>query len=249
MSKLKTFITNEIQDYKVLLRNVPPLVMIFFVTTIIVMNLLANKELLNVSWLALDCGFTVSWASFLCMDMLTKRFGGKAAAKLSILATGINLLVCLVFYLISLIPGNWGQFYNYNDQIVNDVINNTIGGTWYVLLGSTVAFIVSSVVNSVINTGVGKLLKTNTFKTFAARSYISTAIGQFVDNFIFAMIVSHTFFGWSMKQVIMCSLTGAIAELLAEVIFSPLGWKVCKKWEKDNIGINYLQYRKSLESR
>lgn len=249
MSKLKAFITNEIEDYKVLLRNVPSLVMIFFVTAIILMNLFANKELLNISWLALDCGFLVSWMTFLCMDMLTKRFGGKAAAKLSILGTGINLVTCSVFYIISLIPGNWSQFYNYNDTIVNHAIDATIGGTWYVLFGSTIAFIVAAVVNSTVNVGIGKILKKNNFRTFAVRSYTSTAIGQFVDNFVFAMLVSHVFFGWTMTQVIMCSITGALAELLAEIIFSPIGFKVCKTWEKHEVGNKYIEYRKSLESR
>lgn len=249
MSKLKTFITNEVEDYKVLLRSVPSLVMIFFVTAVVLMNLFANKELLNVSWLALDCGFLVSWMTFLCMDMLTKRFGGKAAAKLSILATGINLITCSIFYLISLIPGNWSQFYNYNESIVNDVIDATIGGTWYVLLGSTIAFIVAAVVNSIVNVSIGKVLKRNNFRTFAVRSYVSTAIGQFVDNFVFAMLVSHVFFGWTTTQVIMCSITGAVAELIAEIIFSPIGFRVCRTWEKHNVGDKYLEYRRSLESR
>lgn len=249
MRKLKTIITNEIEDYKVLLRSVPSLVMIFFVTAVILMNVFANKELLNISWLALDCGFLVSWMTFLCMDMLTKRFGGKAATKLSILATGVNLLTCSVFYVISLVPGNWSQYYNYNDPDINSAIDATFGGTWYVLLGSTIAFIVAAVVNSIVNVSVGKLLKKNTFRTFALRSYTSTAIGQFVDNFVFAMLVSHVFFGWSMTQVIMCSITGAIAELLAEIVFSPIGYTVCKTWEKQDVGSKYIEYKKSLESR
>ena len=35
---------------------------------------------------ALDCGFVVSWVSFLCQDMICKRFGAKASIKISILA-------------------------------------------------------------------------------------------------------------------------------------------------------------------
>ena len=53
--------------------------MICMVISCIGMNLFAGKELLNVKYLALDCGFLLSWMSFLCMDMLTKRFGAKAA--------------------------------------------------------------------------------------------------------------------------------------------------------------------------
>ena len=56
------------------------------------------------------------------------------------------------------------------------------------------------------------------------------------------MIVSVTFFGWNIVQVITCSLTGAIAELLAEVIFSSAGFKVCRNWEKDGVGQQYIDY-------
>lgn len=245
MKKFKQTIINEINDYKLLLRSVPSLVMVFFCISVVLMNFLANKELLNTTWLALDCGFTLSWISFLCMDMLTKRFGAKAAIKLSLITVFVNLVVSGIFYLISLIPSNWSAYYGYGNPIINISINDTIGGTWYVLLGSTIAFIVSSIVNAIVNSGIGKLQKHNTFKNFAARSYISTALGQFVDNLIFATIVSHVFFGWTWRQVILCSFAGALMELICEIIFSPIGYKVCKKWENQNIGSEYLNHQKN----
>ena len=66
-------------------------------------------------------------------------------------------------------------------------------------------------------------------------------IAQFVDNFVFALVVSHVFFGWSMLQVVTCSLTGCIMELLCEVIFSPIGYKVSKQWEDEHVGQTYLE--------
>ena len=243
MKNLGKTIRAEIEDYKVLLRNVPSVTMVFFVISVVLMNLFANKEMLNIEWLALDCGFLLSWLSFLCMDMLTKRFGPKAAIKLSFFAVGVNLVSSAIFYIISLIPGNWGEFYTFNSSIANQALDNTIGGTWYVLLGSMTAFAAASIVNALLNAGVGRLLKNkNSFLTYALRSYVSTAIGQFVDNLIFALIVSHVFFGWSMLQCITCSIAGAIAELLSEVIFSPLGFAVCKKWDKINVGKDYIDY-------
>lgn len=61
-------------DYKVLLRSIPASTVTLFIVSVIMMNLLANKELISLPWLALDCGFAVSWVSFLCMDMICKRF-------------------------------------------------------------------------------------------------------------------------------------------------------------------------------
>ena len=241
MNKLKQSISN----YTLLLRSVPSLVMVMFVVSVVLMNLLANKEIgLNLDWLALDCGFTLSWLSFLCMDMLTKRFGAKASIQLSLTAMVINLFVCGVLFLISLLPGNWGAYYDLGSEIVNEGLNATIGGTWYVVLGSACAFAVSAILNAVLNAVIGKMCKKDNFVSYALRSYISTGVAQFVDNFIFALLVSHVFFGWNMTQVITCSITGCIAELLCEVIFSPFGYKVCKKWDKQNVGSAYLDKAK-----
>lgn len=232
----------SINEYFLLMRNIPSLVMVLFCTSVILMNLLANKEIgLNLDWIALDCGFTLSWLSFLCMDMLTKRFGTKASIQISLTAMTINLLVCFILFLISKVPGNWGMYYEYGEDIVNTSLNSTIGGTWYVVFGSAFAFAVSAVVNAVLNTVIGKMCKKNNFKSYALRSYISTVAAQFVDNLIFALVVSHVFFGWTLLQCITCSLTGCILELLCEVIFSPIGYKICKKWEHHGVGDQYIK--------
>lgn len=242
------FIKNGVKDYKILMRSVPAVAVTFFVVSVVLMNLLANRELdLGIPWLALDCGFFVSWMSFLAMDMLTKRFGAKAAIKISVFALGVNLVVSGVLFAVTKLAGNWGEFYNYENPDINKALDATFGGTWYVLLGSSIAFLVSAVVNALLNEGIGKHLKKNNFAVFALRSYVSTIVGQFVDNMVFALIVSHTFFGWTMTQCITCSITGCIFELLCEVIFSPIGYKASKKWEQNGVGDEYLHYRKQVK--
>ena len=127
-------IKREMEDYRILLRNIPSLVISLFIVSVIMMNLLANKEFVSMKYLALDCGFVLSWISFICMDMICKRFGAKAAAKISILAMFINLCVVLVFKLMSLTPGMWGEYYSTGMTEVNDALNTTFGGSWYVVL-------------------------------------------------------------------------------------------------------------------
>ena len=73
------------------------------------------------------------------------------------------------------------------------------------------------------------------------RSFISTFVSQFVDNLTFALIVSLNFFGWTLTQCIGCAFTGAILELLCEVIFSPIGYRVAKKWDAENVGSEYIE--------
>ena len=176
------------------------------------------------------------------MDMICKRFGGKAAAKISILALVINLFATLIFKVMSLTPGMWGEYYSTGMTEVNDGLNATFGGSWYVVLGSSTAMLVAAICNSFINQTIAKHLKYGGYRAFAMRSFISTGIAQFVDNLTFALIVSYHFFGWSAAQVLVCSLTGAVAELLCEVIFSPVGYRVSRQWEAEHVGQQYLDY-------
>ena len=76
---------------------------------------------------------------------------------------------------------------------------------------------------------------------------VSTFIGQFADNLAFACVVSKIFFGWTWTQVLLCSLTGAIFELLWEIVLGPLSYKMVKKWKEHNVGAEYLKMEESVD--
>ncbi|MBO4500685.1 MAG: VUT family protein, partial [Clostridia bacterium] len=109
------------EDTKLLFRSVPSAVTALFAVSVIAMNLLANKTIYQSDILALDGGILISWLSFLCMDIVTKAFGPKAATKLSVFATAVNLFVCLLFYIVSIIP----------TETDYTAFNTIIGGTWF----------------------------------------------------------------------------------------------------------------------
>lgn len=242
--KLKT----ELHAFRLLLSAVPAYVTVIFVMSVFAMNLLANKSIaIPLDWLALDCGIIVSWVAFLTMDMVTKHFGPKAATELSVFAIAVNLLFCLLLFAGSSIPGTWGESYvEGSENIINNALNDTFGGTWYVLAGSTLAFVASAVINNFLNYGIGKAFRKNPdgAAAYFMRSYVSTAVGQFADNLIFALCVSHVFFGWSLLQCVTCALTGMVAELMFEAVFSYFGYAACKKWKRDGIGAAYFDYLK-----
>ena len=229
-------------ESKILLRSIPATVVTMFAVSVVCMNLLANKTLLQLDWIALDGGILISWLSFLCMDIVTKHFGPKASSIISLHAVSINLLTCLIFFVASMIPSTA------NDYTAFDGI---FGGTWFVLLGSTIAFLASAVINNVLNHTIGTCFRKNPDGklAYAMRTYISTFIGQFLDNFIFSIIVFVFFapifwdgFCWTVLQCATCALTGAVAELLMEIIFSPIGYRITKKWKAENIGKDYFAY-------
>ena len=240
--KLKHTAKNGWTEFKILLRSIPATVVTLFVVSVVCMNLLANKTLLQLDWIALDGGILISWLSFMCMDMITKHFGPKASNQVSILAVGINILTCLIFFVASAIPSNAGDF---------SAFDGIFGGTWFILLGSTIAFLASAVVNNTLNHIIGRGFRKHPDGRLAyvIRTYISTFIGQFLDHFIFSVIVFVGFapifwngFCWTVLQCATCALTGAIAELLMEILFSPIGYRITKKWKAESIGKEYFEF-------
>lgn len=236
-------IRESLLEFEILLRSIPATVVTLFVVSVICMNLLANKTLIQLEWIAIDGGILISWLSFMCMDIITKHFGPKASTWISILAVAINLLTCLIFFVASVIPSNAGDF---------SAFDGIFGGTWFILLGSTVAFLVSAVVNNTINWMIGLKFRKHPhgMLAYAARTYISTFIGQFLDNFIFSIIVfvicAPIFwdgFCWTVLQCTTCALTGAVVELILEVLFSPIGYRITQIWQAEGVGAEYLEYR------
>ena len=242
MKHLLTRIKRESEDMRILLRSIPATVVTLFVVSVICMNLLANKTILQLPWIALDGGILISWLSFMCMDIITKHFGPGASNRISVLACGINLLTCVIFFIAAAIPSNAGDY---------SAFDGIFGGTWFILLGSTVAFLASAVLNNTLNWLIGKSFRKNPDGklAYAMRTYVSTFIGQFFDKFLLSIIVFTAFapifwdgFRWSPIHCAMCALTGAVAEVIMEIIFSPFGYRMVKKWRENNVGKEYLEH-------
>ena len=216
------------RDLGDLLAQANPLVFCCMVLSVVGMNLLANKSIdTGVGWLALDCGILLSGACFLAMDVLTHTCGPRVASAASLTAMVLNLAMAAVFWLASVVPGTWGEsFVDVGGDAINAALDGTFGGTWFVLAGSSVAFAASALVNNALNWAIGQRVAGEGFGTFALRSYVSTFVAQFVDNITFALLVSRTFFGWTTLQCVTCALTGAVLELLFEVFFSPVGYRI-----------------------
>ena len=243
----KEWVRQEFRITVLLLRAIPSPAVALFVVSVITMNILASKTIYQSEFLALDGGILVSWLSFLSMDVVTKHFGPKASTRMSIFAILVNLLTCLIFFAVSVVPTPNEDY---------SAFNTIIGGTWFILLSSTIAFLSSAIVNNFMNYGIGKMFKKNPDGklAFITRSYISTFIGQFIDNFIFAILTFTVFapifwdgFHWTILQCLTCSLLGALLELVMEIIFSPFGYWLSKKWKQQEIGKTYFEYMQELK--
>lgn len=237
---MKKVIRYWVDEYKLLLASIPAMVTSMFILSAVLMNLMANKIIFQINdFAAGDGGFLLSWIPFLCMDTITKRYGAKASIMMNLLTAFINICCVLLFSFIAYLPGNGEDF---------SAFNQIFGGVWFIVLGSMVAYIVSGIVNSLLNAAVGKLFKNNPDGKLAyfSRAYVSTFIGQSVDNFLFAFIVYHIFapiyWGWGFTLTICfgAAVCGGLLELVMEAIFSPIGYRLVKKWDEEEFGKRWV---------
>lgn len=251
-----------------LLRSVPAAALALMVVATVLMNILAAKAIIEVPaavpsswftnganfWIIQDAGIIVSWVGFLIGDLLVKAYGSKNAIRINLTGLALSLFISLLLVGVAQIPGTWSPVWNEalnpgfdptspSAGIINGSLNEVIGNVWYVILGSAAATFVGIIVNNLTH-GVflNKMIKKHGdhyFGYFVAAG-ASTILGQVIDNIVFALLVGMTFFGWSLFSVLMCSLLGGLVELVAEMIFTPLTYKISKNWEKNQIGKKWM---------
>ena len=261
--KLKTWVIDVVEwffdfkDWKMLLRSIPGVVTMLFIMSTITMNLAANKivwsgiNINGVPFVSISGGIFLSWAVFLVMDIITKTYGTKAAIKLTVLGALVNAIAVIFLALIALFPAKYpfeGASQTFDTLFGFEAL--AAPQPWQILISSTVAYIVSGIINAIVNGAFGRLFKKKPDgkAAFYCRSYISTMIGQFVDNFVFGALAFAVFAKfYTFPTLLGIALMGAIIELLFEIIFSPIGYRICKRWQSEGVGKDYFEYCKEME--
>ena len=232
------------------LRSIPSLALALITVATVLMNILANKSIINLPWLIQDAGILMSWVGFLVGDLLVKAFGSKNAIRVNLTCLGISLFISGLLAIVAVVPGEWSPVFdptiNPGDlgSNINAAVNSVMGNVWYVILGSAVASAVGLVVNGLTQGLLIKKIETkhgDKYWGFFVASAASTMIGQIIDNMVFALLVSVKFSGWTWTQVMVCSLTGAIFELIIELVFSPLTYRISRNWKKNGIGTEWMK--------
>lgn len=241
---MKNKLKSIASEYDLLLNNIPTMVTVSYMMGIVFMNLMANKIIFTTgNFGAADGGLLLSWIPFLFGDIITKRYGAKAAIMLNNLSALVNVICVIFFHIVTLFPGNGEDF---------SAFNQVFGCVWFILLGSTIANIFSGIANSFINMLIGRAMRGNKHEKleYYLRSYVSTVFGQWFDNFLFALIVFHIFapiywgWGFTFQFCITTGFLGAIMELGMECIFGPVGYRILKRWEEKGIGNEWIEKHK-----
>ena len=66
LSSIGQWVVKEEKETAILLRNIPAAVVTLFVVSVICMNLLANKTIVQTDWIALDGGILILPSRYLC---------------------------------------------------------------------------------------------------------------------------------------------------------------------------------------
>lgn len=274
----------NMKDWVKTLRSIPSIVVAMTVLANVLMNILANKSIIDLPllirtdtglvWLPFlqenwreiyseaisaggwrmgiiqDAGIIVSWVGFLTGDLIVKAYGPKNGIRVNLTSLAISLFTSIILTFSALVPGDWSPIFDPSinsgniGEFINASCNAIMGNVWYVILGSAFASAISLTCNGLIQ---GLLLKKvekkhgDKYAGFLIASTGSTVIAQFIDNVVFATLISVHFFGWNWYQVLCCSAIGAIFELLIEVVFTPLTYKIYKIWDKAHIGVKYME--------
>lgn len=236
------------------LRSVPGMALALITVANILMNVLANKSIIELKipgtdsyWLIQDAGIFLSWIGFLVGDLLVKNFGAKHAIRVNLTALILSLFVSALLAVVGVIPGTWSPEFNYQDasivQAVGESIDAVMGNVWYVILGSAAASACGLIVNNLTQELILKKIEKRhgeKYLGYLLAAGLSTVFGQILDNFVFAALVSVRFFHWTWLSAFMCSLDGAIFELVVEMCFTPLTYAISKNWDKNHIGVKWM---------
>lgn len=240
--KLVKWLGNEVKVSKVLFRSVPGVVMALYLLATVLMNLLASVAIVNTSWLALDAGIMVSFIGFLLMDMIVKRFGAKAAIRMTVLGLLVNIGTAILFTGVALIAKASGQYYPLADYATTT--------QWWIIGASATAFLVSGILDALIHDQILKRFKKNKegIAAHATSAWVSTFFGQLFDNLLFGLLFTFpaSMIGlWGMTPMTILALfgfalAGGVVELVCQVIFTPWGYKVAEGWRARKVGQEYL---------
>ncbi|MFH1790143.1 MAG: queuosine precursor transporter [bacterium] len=184
-----------------------------FVAILILSNITSTK-ILSLGWFSFDGGTIIFPLAYIFGDILTEVYGYARARRVIWIGFGMNLLMVLVFWLVTALPpaGGWeGQ----------DAFASILGVVPRIVLGSFVAYLLGEFLNSYV---LAKMKIKAGGKKMWARCIGSTIVGQFVDTTIFLLIAFAGVLPWSLIGIIWIS--NYIFKILTEIILLPATYKI-----------------------
>jgi len=152
---------------------------VLFVTTMLVSNIIATK-IISIGPIIAPAAVLVFPITYILSDIFSEVYGYRASRITAWYAFSANLLMVLFFKLAIIMPGApfWGPE-------AQRAFEDTLGGTWRILIASLTAYMAGDFINDVI---FKKMKDKQGEKRFGVRAIFSSMVGEAVDSFVFITI-------------------------------------------------------------
>ena len=246
MQQLSTWFQQDWKETKVLFKCVPAIPFAILCEALVAMNFLAGKGIVPApydQYIQLDAGIIVSWVTFLAGDTVVKRFGAKAAIKVNFAAILIELFALVLFTAGSFIP--WSVTPGDYEATWDSIFRLSI----WPLAAGTIAFLIAIAFDSFTSKFILTRFKDKqSFKAYFTASSISTMVGQFLDNLLFGLLFS-VWQPWfsHFSAIWLFAGAGMVVELICQLIFSPVGFRLANSWRKRGLGQEYIDMVKDAQ--
>lgn len=204
------------------------IVLAFFVTTLIVSNIIAVK-LVNIFGLTLPAGVILFPVAYIFGDVLTEVYGYSRARQAIWIGFGCNLVMVIAVWVAGILPAdpNWQAGILSGPEEASRAYQAILGFTPRLLRASFIAYLVGEFLNAIV---LAKLKVITKGRFLWTRTIASTLIGQGADSAIF---ISVAFYGVIPNQL----LGGAILsqwlfKSLYEALATPLTYAVVTALKK-----------------
>lgn len=198
--------------------DVMAIIMSLYCTFTVVQNLFEMKTIGTEAFAFGGGGIMLSWATFMLMDISTELFGKKHTMRIYTFAGLVNLLIVLLAQVVIAFPGVYPE---QNDAFVR-IFSNGIR----TVLSSFIAFWFGNFVNMTVMIKMKESDKTGSKFTLFLRALLSTIVGQFVDNALFATLafapIGLSVFEMTWRDIFTSSAFGTFMESIIESVWMPL---------------------------
>jgi len=187
-----------------------------FVTVLILSNITSTK-ILSLGWFSFDGGTIIFPLAYIFGDILTEVYGYARARRVIWIGFAMNLLMVLIFWIISILPSAADEF----AIAQSNAFGALLGVVPRIVLGSFVAYLFGEFINSYI---LAKMKVKTHGKKLWKRAIGSTIVGQFIDTTIFLLIAFAGVLPWNLILIIWVS--NYIFKILVEVVLLPVTYRV-----------------------
>lgn len=194
------------------------LLMVAFVVVLLCSNLIGPGKVAAVAGLSFGVGNLFFPISYIFGDVLTEVYGYARARRVIWAGFGGLLFATVMSVVILRMPADPAEPFN---ATIDPALTVVFGGTWRIVLGSIVAFLVGDFVNSYV---LAKMKVWTRGRWLWTRTIGSTIAGQGVDSLLFYPIA---FLGvWSAGTMAKVVLFNWLFKVGVEALMTPVTYAV-----------------------